>query len=384
MKAAIHSKEAERLAALRSFGILDTPKESDFDDIVRVVSEICQTPISVVNLIDNGRQWFKAEVGLGIRETPIDSSLCAHAILQPGLMVVPDTRLDNRFIDNPLVTGDPKLRFYAGALLETADGLPVGTVCVLDYKPRNLTETQKSLLKVMAAQVMKMLELRKLVAVERDGRLKAELLANENAILAREGDHRVMNSLQLVQSVLSMQIRNAETAEIKVQLESARNRVLAIASVHRDLHMSGSLENVEIGSFLRRICDGLKDTAPAQITNVTFLADEAMMPSDLASTMGLIVAELVTNSFKHAYRSDEVGSVSIKFILEANSGWLLEVADNGQGLPSQLDVTSSKGVGMRVVNALVRRLGAMLLVETRSGQTAFQVRFISSEIAKIN
>lgn len=163
MKAALHPQEDRRLAALRSYGILDTPRESDFDDMVRVASEVCEAPISVINLIDSGRQWFKAEIGLGVRETPIDSSLCAHAILRPGLTIVPDTTQDDRFRRNPLVVGEPGLRFYAGALLETIDGLPLGTFCILDYKPRSLNGTQKSLLKVMAKQVMKTLELQKVV-----------------------------------------------------------------------------------------------------------------------------------------------------------------------------------------------------------------------------
>jgi GAF domain-containing protein len=96
----------QRLAALRDYDILDTPREAEFDAVVKVVSAICETPISVINLIDAG-QWFKAEVGLGVREMPIDSSICAHAILQPGLFVVPDTTKDERFLDNPLVAGDP-------------------------------------------------------------------------------------------------------------------------------------------------------------------------------------------------------------------------------------------------------------------------------------
>ena len=155
MKAELHRAEQYRLGALRSYGILDTPREIDFDEIVKVASAVCGTPISVVNLIDQGRQWFKAEVGLGLRETPLDSSICAHAILQPDLFIVPDTKLDHRFCNNSLVTGDPYLRFYAGALLETPEGFPFGTVCV-DYKPRQLDETQKAFLHLMSNQVMKL------------------------------------------------------------------------------------------------------------------------------------------------------------------------------------------------------------------------------------
>jgi GAF domain-containing protein len=111
-------------------------------------------------LIEDHRQWFKAEIGLGVRETPLDSSICAHAILQPGLFVVPDTSKDPRFDRNPLVTGEPYLRFYAGALLQTPEGLPLGTVCVLDDKPRDLTDEQAFTLQALARQVMAHLELR--------------------------------------------------------------------------------------------------------------------------------------------------------------------------------------------------------------------------------
>lgn len=384
MKAELHHAEDRRLSALRSYGILDTPREAEFDDIVSVVSAVCNAPISVINLIDDGRQWFKAETGLGVRETPIDSSLCAHAILQPGLFIVPDTTLDPRFHDNPLVTGDPHLRFYAGALLETPDGLSLGTVCVLDYTPRILDDTQKALLRVMASQVMKTLELRKLIETERAGRLQAEQVARENQVLAREGDHRVMNSLQLVQSVLSLQMRSATNAETRTLLESARNRVLAIASVHKELHLGGSLEDIEIGAFLQRLCDSLKETAPAQVTAVHLAADVLMMRSDLASTIGLLVAELVTNSFKYAYPDGGQpgsGRVAVSFS-HVDDTWSLQVADDGVGLPADFDANDSTGVGMRVIGALVRRLDASLSIDSGNGRTVFRIDRNSSGAAR--
>ncbi len=168
MIAAKHPEEEARLAALQRYDILDSPVEEAFDNITRLVSYICDAPISVINLIDRDRQFFKSEVGLGVRETPLDTSLCSHAILQPGLMVVPDTTVDPRFSDNPLVTGDPNLRFYAGALLETSDGHALGTLCVLDYKKRELTAAQADALQVLARQVMALLELRRRYAYEKN------------------------------------------------------------------------------------------------------------------------------------------------------------------------------------------------------------------------
>jgi PAS domain S-box-containing protein len=179
--------EAQRLAALARYGILDTPAEAEFDDIARLAADVFEAPIAVVNLVAEGRQWFKAEVGLGVRETPLDVSICAHAILQPGIFVVPDTTQDERFSCNPLVTGAPGLRFYAGALLETPEGLPLGTLCVLDTvaRPGGITERQRLTLEVLARQVMTQLELRRAVAgrdaeLERAQAIEAALRAERD------------------------------------------------------------------------------------------------------------------------------------------------------------------------------------------------------------
>lgn len=151
--------EEARLAALNAYGILDTPPEPAFDDITELAALICDTPIAVINFVDRHRQWFKSEQGLGVRETPLDISICAHVILQSELFVVPDTRQDARFACNPLVTGEPYLRFYAGALLKSPEGFPLGTLCVLDHQPRELTEKQRIALTALASQVMNNLEL---------------------------------------------------------------------------------------------------------------------------------------------------------------------------------------------------------------------------------
>jgi PAS domain S-box-containing protein len=158
--------EAERLAALRRYGILDTPPEPGFDDLARLAADLLGTPMAAVNLIAEHRQWFKAEVGLGVREMPLDNSICARVMLQPGELVIPDLLEDSRFNCNPLVTSGPGLRFYAGELLESSDGLPLGTLCVLDIKPRpeGLTEQQRFMLKALARQVMGQLELRRALA----------------------------------------------------------------------------------------------------------------------------------------------------------------------------------------------------------------------------
>ena len=190
--------EGERLAALHAYGLLDTPREAEFDDIVRLAADVFDAPIAVVNLIADDRQWFKAEVGIGVDSLPLDVSICAHAILQPGVFIVPDTTLDERFAQNPLVTGDPGLRFYAGALLETPEGLPLGTVCVLDTqpRPRGITDRQRLTLELLARQVMTQLQLRREIAVrdDRARQLEAEIAARHESDQAlRESEARFRN-----------------------------------------------------------------------------------------------------------------------------------------------------------------------------------------------
>ncbi len=153
--------EAARLAALSAYGLLDTRPEPSLDDLTKLAAQICEAPISLISLIDEHRQWFLSRVGLDVPETPRDVSFCAHAILQPELMIVPDTALDTRFADNPLVTGEPGIRFYAGMPLSTPDGHALGTLCVIDRIPRQLTPRQQDALRVLSRQVMAQVELRR-------------------------------------------------------------------------------------------------------------------------------------------------------------------------------------------------------------------------------
>jgi two-component sensor histidine kinase len=161
MTAPLYPREADRLHALRSFAVLDTLPEATFDDVTRLVASVCEVPMALISLVDENRQWFKSAVGIGMRETSRDVSFCAHAILQPELLVIPDTLQDERFADNPLVRGEPYIRFYAGVPLRSAENLPLGTLCVLDTRPRQLDERQRDTLRLLARLVMTQLELRR-------------------------------------------------------------------------------------------------------------------------------------------------------------------------------------------------------------------------------
>jgi PAS domain S-box-containing protein len=175
--------EAARLAALQDYAILDSLPERGYDDVVELAAFICGTPISLISLVDKDRQWFKASIGLSAAETPRSQSFCAHTIATSQMLIVEDAQTDPRFKDNPLVTGNPNIRFYAGAPLIEPNGHVLGTVCVIDTEPRVLTPKQISALQALARQVMSLLDQRNTIAILQQAKeisLSAQRLVLEN------------------------------------------------------------------------------------------------------------------------------------------------------------------------------------------------------------
>jgi GAF domain-containing protein len=153
--------DAERVAALEKYAILDTEPEQAFDDLTLLASYVCKTPIALISLIDEDRQWFKSKVGMSISETPREVAFCSIAIQQSDVMVVPDTLKDDRFRNNPLVVSEPRIRFYAGAPLITEEGYALGTLCVVDQKPREFGPDQEEALGALSRLVLAQLEFRR-------------------------------------------------------------------------------------------------------------------------------------------------------------------------------------------------------------------------------
>lgn len=174
------ANETERLVTLRGYEILDTEPEAAFDDITLLASHICQTPIALISLVDDDRQWFKSKVGVSERETPRDIAFCSWAILERDIFLVPDATKDERFQENPLVLLDPKIRFYAGAPL-IVNGHGIGTLCVVDREPRHLGEEQLQALRALGRQAQAQLDLRRNLL-----KLKSALIARERAEAERD------------------------------------------------------------------------------------------------------------------------------------------------------------------------------------------------------
>ncbi len=359
--------DAGRLATLASYRIVDTPREAEFDDVAALAAQICAAPIALISFVLADRQWFKAELGLGVSETPLDTSICRHLLLTPGLTVIPDTRADPRTAGNPLVTAEPGLRFYAGCLLASAEGVPLGTLCVLDHQPRApLEPAQQFALQTLARQVVSQLELRRAV------REKQELIEQKDLLLV-ELNHRVANSLQLIAAVIHLQSGSLQDTQARAQLQAARGRVLTVARLHEHLYRSSDVGEVELGCYLRTLIAHLVDGAPLG-TELRLEAVPAPVATDRAVPMAMIVNELVTNAMKHAHPDGRVPRVLVRVEQAHARGLRVSVTDDGVGLPPGFDPSAAgASLGMRIITSLARQMEAELRWDSGGGGTRFTI-----------
>ena len=247
MKPPLPADEDERIEELRRYHILDTGAETAYDDLVHLASHICGTPIALVSLVDAQRQYFKARVGLEATETPRDVAFCAHAILKPELMIVPDAAADARFAENPLVRADPKIRFYAGSPLVTPQGHSMGTLCVIDRIPRTLDETQREALKVLGRQVVTLLELRRAKEEAESAHMaQGELLASLR--VEQERSERLL--LSLFPKAIADRLRKESPSFIAEEYPEA---TIVFINVNDFWHIAGSRPPAEFIDLLNQV-----------------------------------------------------------------------------------------------------------------------------------
>lgn len=214
IKPKIPKNESQRLKNLKSYNIMDTLPEKEYDEITYLASKICGTPISLISLIDENRQWFKSHHGLEATETPREYAFCAHAINDmENILIVPDSRIDERFHDNPLVTGNPFVIFYAGVPLITQEGFPLGTLCVIDSAPRNLNKSQIKDLRVLSSQLIKLLELRvSLIKLRKSERELMELNTTKDRLFSIIG-HDLRGPIGSFKSLINIMISDYDLSD---------------------------------------------------------------------------------------------------------------------------------------------------------------------------
>lgn len=346
------------MAAVRRYDILDTPPDGAFDRITALAARRFGVPIAIVSIVDEDRIWFKSHHGLPVEQIDREPGLCASAILGDTPYLIEDARADPRSLANPLVAGDFGLRFYAAVPLTTSDGHNLGTLCVIDKEPRPIEQEQIEDLKDLASVVMDQLELG----------LSARQAVGKANLMGKEIDHRVMNSLQFVSGLLTMQSRSPDVGDAAAHLEVAAHRVTAVAQVHRHFYADVA-EEVSCVDYLRRLCG---DLAAILDREIRVGGDAGMVPATSIQPIGLITNELVTNAAKHG-----AGKIDVTFRTSSDGNRLI-VCDQGSGLKDSFDPhATTAGLGMRVVTTLARQLEGTLDAGPRpDGQGAcFTVEF---------
>ena len=388
------SNEAARLRALKRYNILDTLPEKDFDDITRIASEICQTPIATITLIDENRQWFKSKVGLVDQETSRDIAFCAHAILQPEeMLIVPDSREDERFRDNPLVTGEPWIQFYAGVPLVNPEGYPLGTLCIIDKETRQLTAQQITSLKALANQVVAQFELR--LKVEELHQSQTALKEANQALetFAYNASHDLKNPLNNIialTDLLRRQLPDTTTDDIfrmVHHLSSSANRLKDMVDSLLEFSRVAEItaqekETVDIHQLMEDITSLMNIPAGFNF-NYT-----EVPPLVITSRTALqhILVNLCTNAVK--YNDKGEGSVQLTGT-EEDTHYTFRLQDNGMGIPEESFPTIFRmfstlgqkdrfnehgtGLGLYIVKKLVEKLGGEIRIHSKIGKgTTFE------------
>ena len=385
MRAAIPQNETERQAALDRYGILDTPTETDFDDLAKLASHVCDTPIALVSLVDRERQWFKASCGIDVQEMHRDIAFCAHAIHREEVLVVNDTHQDERFADNPLVQSEPHIRFYAGAPLLTPDGFKLGTVCAVDLEPKTLSDNQLNLLQGIARQVVGQLELRRnLRGLEKANRSKDQLFSLIS--------HDLRNPLQGIMGLSELfqqNIHQMEREDIRfyahqilgssIQLQSILDNLLELARFELgDLPFQPG--PVVVGEVVEQIFQlfakrgsekALRLLHLPQGSPVAFTDRELLLP---------VLRNLVSNAIKYSHPRERVEVLTRTVDQRVE----IEVRDHGVGMApeileglfrghsqrSTVGTAGERGTGMglMLVQQFVDRLGGRLQAVSTLGE----------------
>ena len=363
MDAKLPPNEAERIKTLQNYQVLDTPAEKDFDDIVFLASKICETPIALVSLIDTNRQWFKSKIGLDVCETHRDYAFCAHAIFKDELLVVPDATMDERFKNNPLVTEEPKIRFYAGAPLITPAGQRIGTLCVIDRQPRQLNEFQLSTLEILAKQVVKELELRlqnnllrkKMEMIQQQKAAIQEILEERNELIKELTEsnivrdrvlsimaHDLRSPLTTIQLLLSfLGSNNNTTGKLEQQQHNIRELSQAVDSTTQLLdnllewsmnRMKGKqkFESIELKNLFEEIVETVEPQSKQKKNKVKILVDGPLIIKVDPSSLGLILRNLLTNANKF---TDE-GEIQLKGFSDGTNICII-ISDTGIGMDQE-------------------------------------------------
>lgn len=397
----IPENEGERLASLASYDILDSAPEADFQELTVLASQICGTPIALISLIDDRRQWFKAKYGIEVDETPREYAFCAHTIVnKKDIMVVPDARKDSRFAANPLVTGEEQVIFYAGVPLLNEDGHALGSLCVIDHEPKELSEKQLKALQVLAKQVLNQMELRrKITRLQKSNEdlLEANMFIQKFASTAAHDIKNPLSSILLTSQALQLRLQNTgdhKSRSLAGLTINASKRLLTLVDGMMEYSSQPSSllvnqETIKLNVLLRNVIELID--VPASVTINLPRNEHEIVCSPVA--LEQIFLNLLTNAVR--YNDKENGIVNVLF-KEDGGTYHFKVTDNGMGIAEKnlqrifdKDVTlntldrfnkKGNGIGLYTVKLLVEKLEGKIHAESRIGDGAVFVFSIKKNI----
>ncbi len=399
--APLPKNEAARLSALKGLEILDTPEEEMFDEITKLASMICNVPISLVSLIDETRQWFKSHHGLKARETPRSLAFCSHAILGDEMFVVPNAKRDNRFKNNPLVNGDPNVIFYAGIPLALDDQIKLGTLCVIDNKPRELNEEQVQMLRLLGKQTVRLLQMRK----DRD-KLEIEKRLAERANAAKRDfiaaiSHDIRNPLNSLLGMSEMIREQPMSESILNYVDHIQNAGDVILNLVNDtIELSRLEENASVLNnewFHLSQCLDVYHNFFKQETKRKKI--EFQLKNEISETVYLLsdkrkLEKIIWNLTANAVKFTHHGSVDCHVYLETkadeNANLIIEIKDTGPGISPEIKdqlfqkynefvpegcEISGSGLGLSIVKLSLEEMNGEINVESKVGEgSTFKVK----------
>nr|WP_291875505.1 hybrid sensor histidine kinase/response regulator [Leptospira sp.] len=399
--APLPKNEAARLSALKGLEILDTPEEEMFDEITKLASMICNAPISLVSLIDETRQWFKSHHGLKARETPRSLAFCSHAILGDEMFVIPNAKRDNRFKNNPLVNGDPNVIFYAGIPLALDDQIKLGTLCVIDNKPRELNEEQLQMLRLLGKQTVRLLQMRK----DRD-KLEIEKRSAERANAAKRDfiaaiSHDIRNPLNSLLGMSEMIREQPIPESIHHYVDHIKNAGEVILNLVNDtIELSRLEENASVLNnewFHLSQCLDVYHNFFKQETKRKKI--EFQLKNEISETVYLLsdkrkLEKIIWNLTANAVKFTHHGSVNCHVYLETkadeNANLIIEIKDTGPGISPEIKdrlfqkynefvpegcEISGSGLGLSIVKLSLEEMNGEINVESKIGEgSTFKVK----------
>lgn len=398
----IPDNEADRLQALLDYQVLDTPPEKCFDDLTQLASDICQMPIALVSLIDDKRQWFKSHHGVEATETPREYAFCAHAILDDNIFEVIDSRQDERFSDNPLVTDPPHVIAYSGVPLKTPTGFNIGTLCVIDHEPKALNETQKAHLRILAREVVSQLELRKVIDDHRrvldEQRELLQIINEKNDELSQfsyRTSHDLRSPLVRMSQLAEVCMEDVESGDLDAVKENCGiikkncvklNELISdiISLTRADLRKEAT-EEIDFEALVNGVFEDVGESAAEKSVRLESYINQKIGFYAEAVRLRQIFYNLISNSIKYCNMKNQERFVKV-VVTDLSSGVCIKVSDNGLGIPEAFrekvfdmferfhpDVESGSGLGTTIVKRHVTAMHGIIEMQTDQGGTEFSI-----------